>query len=435
MTYSIAVLGATVGTMPSHPRIQWCDPGDECDAALVAGKISDEDWNLHTRRLSTLAPIAAVSGANVAADITFDRLDMSQLEALVSAFDRIQKRRAELNEYAWTAEDGRELSVLALAYTRDTSLRVRRSGSFKSTALYGLLEGRPGLDGLDFRGLSEGLARADLLSRSFACRVLTCPSCQSGRLSGYEACAGCGSAHLAEESLIHHYRCGQNDVESCFVKGNELVCPKCRRELRHFGVDYGRPGTTLRCEACDCSTSEPLPRFCCLDCQADFKGVQATTVDWFNYNLTDQGISALKAGQLPRQDFRTILKSLPRTYSDKEFALVVREQVMVARRYDRPFTLGRIAVADSETVRGLIGSAAHSQALQLFTGIIVENLRATDFVSAQQGDLLSIAMPETNPAEAEAVLARIADKAKSALAQPLTINVAAYAADQVEHVL
>ena len=126
----------------------------------------------------------------------------------------------------------------------------------------------------------ESLANIELLQRRHFMRTHACSKCGSARLQVYEACPECGSADIAEEILVHHYRCGCQEAESHFIQGNLLICAKCRRELNHLGVDYGKPGKICVCRACGAGNSEPSTRFICMDCYAATPVETAATTDW-----------------------------------------------------------------------------------------------------------------------------------------------------------
>ena len=71
---------------------------------------------------------------------------------------------------------------------------------------------------------------------------------------------------LAQQPIVHHYRCGWQEPEQRFIKGRAVICPKCRRELRHYGVDYDKPGSVLVCRSCQKAKPDPVVQFVCLDC-------------------------------------------------------------------------------------------------------------------------------------------------------------------------
>ena len=100
-------------------------------------------------------------------------------------------------------------------------------------------------------------------------------------------CSACRSADVEEESIVNHFRCAHQALERHFTQGEALICPKCRRLLRHFGVDYDRPGTATVCRACDHVDAEAAIGFLCIDCGAKIDAAVVPTRDWCAYALTD----------------------------------------------------------------------------------------------------------------------------------------------------
>jgi Thaumarchaeal output domain 1 len=223
----------------------------------------------------------------------------------------------------------------------------------------------------------EILANLELLQRRHFTRTHACGKCGSARLLIYEACPECGSADLAEELLVHHYRCGCQEAESHFIQGNLLICPKCRRELNHLGVDYGKPGKIVVCRACGAANSEPDSRFVCMDCNTMTPAEIAATTDWYHYDLTEPGLNCLHTGQLPQFDFDPSLEKFPRAYSPREFHLLAAQEARAARRYRRAFSIARISFPNLGAIRHELGMLAADAAFQRAVDEIVQTVRAT----------------------------------------------------------
>ena len=220
----------------------------------------------------------------------------------------------------------------------------------------------------------------------------------------FEACRACGGADLADEAIIHHYRCGCQQGESGFVHGTALVCPKCRRDLRHIGVDYGKPGLIVRCRDCGAGSAEPEPRFACLDCTAVTGGQQAASVDWFHYDLTDAGVLALRTGRLPhvvrqRRDRTARLSHARCAISSFWPAAALRS----ARKFARPFTLARLNPTNLAALRSQHGAAPLDDMVQQAAAVIAQVLSDSEFVTADDGTVL-IGFPETAASDASSLV-------------------------------
>jgi hypothetical protein len=141
------------------------------------------------------------------------------------------------------------------------------------------------------------LTEKRFLKPIFFDRVHSCGNCRSSLFNVREECPKCRSSNIAEESYLHHFRCAYQGPESDFRSKDDLVCPKCRSELRHFGHDYDRPGIMVKCNSCGHATSEPMVGFVCVSCGAHSDGDAIETRDIFSYELTEQAIGYLEGGK------------------------------------------------------------------------------------------------------------------------------------------
>ena len=116
---------------------------------------------------------------------------------------------------------------------------------------YPLLAGIPAQ-----RAALERLADASLLRRRYFDQTYTCARCKSARVLAREVCLSCHSSHIEPRPLLHHYLCGHQAPQTAFETGDGYSCPKCRKELRHYGVDYDKPGVTWECRSCNTTMAE-----------------------------------------------------------------------------------------------------------------------------------------------------------------------------------
>jgi uncharacterized protein YbaR (Trm112 family) len=143
-----------------------------------------------------------------------------------------------------------------------------------------------------------------------------------------------------------------------------LVCPKCRRELRHLGVDYGKPGNIVVCRTCGAVNSEPHVHFICMDCSAVTPAEDSVPMDWYHYDLTANGLSTLREGRLPQFGFNPKLERVPRTYSAREFGLLAMQETRTARQFRRPLSVLRVSFPNIDAVRRDLGLAATDAAIR-----------------------------------------------------------------------
>lgn len=101
----------------------------------------------------------------------------------------------------------------------------------------------------------KGLLKADG-STSFSC----CPKCQSHFLQVQLACPDCKFQSIAKSDLLTHYECQYSGPVAEFRSNARagFVCPKCNKELKRVGIDYGNPGIGFECSNCDKVFQFPL---------------------------------------------------------------------------------------------------------------------------------------------------------------------------------
>ncbi len=430
-----------LGGRPALPGLAWHDdPGLACSAVLLVGPVSAGELAAATDAMPDPgAPVADFAGnGGTRRDFAAEVLDAGTLAAARQHLAPIARRLADL-PFRAAREERAEMTVLRLAHSRDSAIEARFAPGSPGVISYPLLG-----DAAPRRAELEGLALLDLLRRRHFIRAHACDRCASQRLLAFEACHACGGSDLADEAIVHHYRCGCQEPETSFIQGNQLVCPKCRRGLRHFGMDYGKPGTVVHCRGCGASSPEPDPRFACTDCAAVIPGQQATATDWFHYDLTDAGVQALRDGGLPGRAFRAgnAPGSAPGSAQDhapegarplREFQLLATAALRSARKFARPFTLAQLTPADLAALRDRHGAGRVEGALHLAAAAVAAALSPSEFVAAARGAVL-VGLPETDIAGAAAAMARVRGAA-SMLDLPLEFDVALLEGDAAAELL
>ena len=318
---------------------------DEKSAGELAG------WRSHGT--SFLLPVVDMTrGGEHSCDITFKANDPTLWSEVAATIVKFATRRSQLTQLARGATD-LETRLMAYLYVADkllipfadptSQLFIRYPGFFPEREL---------------RDVAESLSKRGMLTRSFVDRYHACAACGSHRLNVREECLSCRSAQLSEVALIHHFRCAELNTEDAFRAGTDLRCPKCRQQLRHYGSDYDKPGSVLRCAACHSSNSEPAVGFSCQDCGAHTDGEAAPTCDIHSYALTAQAIARLIT---PDSQLTTPRRALPHAV-EEEIARLSDEvaNAVAVIRYGR-----------RERVIGAHGEIAFGKLRSLF----VENLR------------------------------------------------------------
>lgn len=203
----------------------------------------------------------------------------------------------------------------------------------------------------------EKLAARGMATPFFHDRTHCCAGCGGARFNVRETCPRCRSANLDEESYLHHFRCAAQGPERDFRDGDDLVCPKCRRTLHHFGEDYDRPGVMLVCNACGDSFTEPSVGFLCVDCGRTGDGDGMAVTDIVGARITAEGEAYLKAGREYLGDAQKALR-----LADLPLDLVVALN-RAARAYNMsnvPFFLAALSYQRAEELADRLGPRGYA---------------------------------------------------------------------------
>lgn len=349
-------------------------------------------------------------------------------EQIAQATAAIRARLAELPAAANPA-DRAGLQILAIAYALDTDIRADWSPDQPEMVFY------PGLPGVrEARNLLEALAASDLLTRSSFEGLHICGSCGSSRLNVREECPNCRGHNIVAEENIHHYRCAFIGPAPEFEKGRRLICPKCTRELNHYGVDYDRPGTAWHCLDCGHTSDEPEIGFVCADCSAHTTGATIGKRAWYHYALTAAGINAVRMGVLPARSLADSFSRIIGTYTLRDFALVTEIMCAAATRYKRPMSAFRLTIRNRKALETVRSGADLGKIFALMANLIAENLRTCDMV-AIEGDSAFIMLPETEESVAGKAFERVRQKLGETIKDEIDLGIDGYSGDDITEFL
>ena len=216
-----------------------------------------------------------------------------------------------------------------------------------------------------------------------------------------EVCVFCHTSNLSEQPLTHHYACGYQAGQSAFEHRDGYVCPKCHKLLRHYGVDYDKPGSVVSCGACGKTMAEPVVGFVCARCGGATPGDDAATRDWFHYDLLPDGLAALKAGRLPSTH---VIQPGPGRHSLRDFQLIVGNSLLVAKGGGRPLTAWRVTFDAPD-----VAQARQDEIYEFVREIITQNMRQGDVVAALPAGL-TVCLNDIDGDSADALLGRIRER-------------------------
>ncbi|WGH78440.1 TackOD1 domain-containing metal-binding protein [Jannaschia ovalis] len=346
-----------------------------------------------------LLPVLDDTGElGAAADLDLTRAGPKAVEAMHELVEAFHARRGALHPDFLLAEDPGD-RLLARMHVAGGSLVPKRDGARPSLVAWNALMPDASVDAALAR-----LEGDELVRRSFFERIHQCQACGSARLIAREECPSCGSAHLGEESYLHHFRCAHQGVEREFAQGSELICPKCRRRLAHFGQDYDRPGQLVICHACDGATSEPEVGFVCADCDARCRTDAARVRDVTAAQITDRGAGYLRSGHagLGRQRAMFRFSDLP-----LDMIVALNRAASAWNEHRTPFALARIAHDRLFELQETQGARQVAEARRLWLSSLREALgEGSVCATGRNDDYALLAGKDTDAAERRLEAAR-----------------------------
>lgn len=346
------------------------------DAILVTAANGDLD-TLWRQAGANLLPVIDMTGTlGPSADMDGSAIRLGDTDHIAELVDLFHERRSEIHSDLVESNDPAD-RLLARLHVGGGSLIPRRSGSHRSLLAWNLIAGTEDIDGAVHKLAAEGL-----LETAFFERVHHCPGCLSARLLVREECPACGSAHLEEASYLHHFRCAFQGPETKFRQQDELICPKCRRTLAHFGRDYDRPGLMVQCRGCAATTSEPQVAFVCTDCGIRTSTDAIPTRDILSARVTEAGLAYLSAGS---SFFGPARKSLRLADLPLDLVIALNKAASHFNENAVPFVLGSIAYDGIADIRSDHGARQAQDVARLWLETLKQGLPTEVMVTHGNG--------------------------------------------------
>lgn len=377
---------------------------DDYDAVLVT-QASDfaKLWSLRGAHLLPVIDITGTLGS--CADIDGSTLRMSDVGRVSDVVQSFFERRLQIYSGVTQSADIAD-KLLGRMWVTGNNLTPRYSGAEKS-----LVEFPVPLSTRDLMGVLNKMEASSHVSLAFYDRFHECAHCSSSRFNVREECPSCHSPQLNEESYIHHFQCAYQGPESDFKQGSDLVCPKCRHSLRHFGHDYDRPGQLLVCGGCKSATSEPFVGFVCCDCGHNTDGDTIETVDVFSGTLTEAGERYLKAGasQIGISDKALRFADLP-----LELVIYLNKLARAYNEHKVPFTLCYVTYNNESAAIAEHGTRHVSQSRRIFFEALGQTI-STDKKIFRGATYDFVLMGNLEPDQASPMLDKSLKQAKRAI--------------------
>ncbi len=260
----------------------------------------------------------------------------------------------------------------------------------------------------DIFPLLDSMESEKMIKGEFVDSVRICKNCGSAHISLRKVCPNCGSSNIRMEDYIHHFRCGYLGPESDYrVAGSDkLICPKCKRELKHIGVDYDRPSQTYICNECGNIFEDPDYSYICFNCGEVFKEDEAKKFIVKKYFITKFGEDLAFSGSAADVLLASAAESDPRFLAYDVFSVILDHEKKKAKRYGkRSCLLDLTLIVNGLSVMDLYDIISDTVSL------LKLNLRETDMVSMLDRHIF-VLLSETPCDKAEAFLKRIEKKLK-----------------------
>lgn len=145
-------------------------------------------------------------------------------------------------------------------------------------------------------GMLEKLVSKEYFRLRYQDVVHLCTNCYSGFINYREVCPKCDSSDLYTENLIHHFVCAHVAPESDYINGDQMICPKCNRLMRHIGVDYDKPSLVYSCNNCGHHFQDSVMQALCMNCETVHSVDSLLERKIYNYELTALGEEAAIGG-------------------------------------------------------------------------------------------------------------------------------------------
>jgi diguanylate cyclase (GGDEF)-like protein len=257
----------------------------------------------------------------------------------------------------------------------------------------------------------DDLASRAILSRHLHDKIHICPSCDKYNINFREVCPECGSPDIEVQEMIHHFACGHVGPVSQFQHGLRFICPKCRAELRHIGLDYEKPTETYLCRINGHIFSEPEVEAVCVACGAKESPKDLINRNIYTYELTGRAEDVVQLGQLePTQIDPLLLDKQVGLYHFAYFERELATEISRSTRHKHPVGVIVLGIDFYEDYVKKFGRSDALQYLATLGQVIREIMRMSDIPARYGTENIAIILSETPGKGCAAFLKRLRDR-------------------------
>lgn len=268
---------------------------------------------------------------------------------------------------------------------------------------------------LDQYDILRTAAREGYFSSEFVDIIYLCTKCHSGALMYREACTACNSTHLVQEDVVHHFPCAYVGPQSDFMtagQGQDLICPKCNKRLKHIGVDYDKPSSMFICQQCSQRAQQPEIMVKCCSCRSDMSVEHLIKREVLRYHVTAKGLHAAVQGTtLSMNRFADITG----TVSREVFDLFVTQEVERMKIAKIESYLARLEFSNLIDLFQKIGNDAQMMLVTDIVNLIRSNIASSDIVTVENSSTFLVALFDRKHEEAINSISKVTIEIKKSL--------------------
>jgi GGDEF domain-containing protein/RNA polymerase subunit RPABC4/transcription elongation factor Spt4 len=312
------------------------------------------------------------------------------------------------------------LKILRFIYTREGEILPIRSVRSYFGLSYPPLECFLSNNKYEIFSLLNILEENGSLIGTFYEKVHLCNECQCAFLNFMEVCPNCGSADLAQENLIHHFPCAYMAPEKDFVKGDRLVCPKCKKQLKGLGVDYDQPSSIFRCNHCGYVTQDPEVKTICFNCGKESSPEDLILKTVKKYNITSIGENFALYG-LESPLIRILKKEELNIMPYDAFKMLIQIEIERNKRYKVTSSIILLRLENINKIYERMGNKL-DDLLKEISAIIKNSTRNSDAITVLNESLILVFLSHTPSEGAKIVMDRITESVKNLISENLGIK-------------
>lgn len=387
------------GQVLSTSRWQRIDDKDKADVIIIDNE-EPPDWLYSFLHTHPLIPAIYIGEGLIHHEFVLPELTMGTISHQLHDLEPLLDKRLELpDRVIANASADPYVAAGAYAWMREGKVKVNLANNWPKGYGYDLRDANT-----DAETTLESMAMSGYFNRDFADVAHPCPDCQSIQVILRDSCVKCGSVNIEEEPLLHHFSCGYQGHESAFLDAaGHYICPKCKTELKHFGVDYDKPGVVNVCRSCGHESHDSKINCRCLACANVFHIDETERQEICDYTLTKEGIHALFQGSFNVYDPENIVGNEVRVIDPEHLYTIAQKMAAIERRHGFRTLMMEISFKDIE-----ISNHKLSDKVKLLTEVgreLSKVIRQTDAIAYNLGQFILLL-----PGSDQAIASKISDR-------------------------